>query len=541
MAMFDNCTKIKICTAGLFALALSACSGSLSDLGTGTVTTSAGAIGSCAVGTLATAKVTVYGKQFPVCVITQDIISNAFLTNNHIYVLQNTISVGDGGQAGGPSGTKNAVLTLQPGTQIYAVSNALASLVITRGSRIEARGTPDLPIIMGAVTATGLGAALQITDDPASLNTRGAWGGLVLNGRGINNRCVNGLGGGELATEAAPTGVTRFMGCTDNSDSSGTVEYVIIAESGLLFRPGQEVQGLTIEAAGSNTRINFLQIVGSNDDGVEWFGGAASASNIVVNGADDDGIDFDEGVQLTVQNVLVVQGNTFGDMGIEADNAGPSNDALPTSNVHFINVTILGNAGTTAVTTGAHIKVGFGGAFWRTAIMDNSLAGARFDTGCFDMDDQIDRFTAFRDVAVNCANGTQVPPGFGVASSTPANTAVNFFNGGNDEAGTVTADRRDFTLFTGSINPNTLAIDPGVAPDNAATLPPAVNGNPIGNYFGAVNPSSGNPDGNPNNNGVGGGPFWDGWTYINTAVDGKLPGADFHPLQAEIQSGVINP
>ena len=540
MAKFDN--YFKLCTTGLIVLALSACNGSLSDpAATETANSGSGTTGSCAAGALATARVTVYGKQFPVCVITQTITRNTFLPNTHVYVLQNTINVGDGDQAGGPSGTRNAVLTLQPGTQLYAVSNALASLVITRGSRIEARGTADLPIIMGAVTATELGVALKITDDPANLNTRGAWGGLVLSGKGINNRCVNGLGGGELATEAAPTGVTRFMGCTDNTDSSGTVEYVIIAESGLLFRPSQEVQGLTIEAAGSNTRINYLQIVGSNDDGVEWFGGAASASNLVVNGADDDGIDFDEGTQLTVQNVLVIQGATFGDMGIEADNAGPSNDALPTSNVHLINVTVLGNNGTTAVTTGAHIKLGFGGAFWRSAILDNELAGARFDTGCFDMDNQIDQFTAFRDVTVRCANGTSVPPGFGVATSTPNNTAVDFFNGGPDELGPVSAGRRDFTLFAGKINPNTLAVDPGVSPDNAATLPRAVNGNPIGNYFGAVNPGSGNPDGNPNNNGTGGGPFWDGWTYINSAVEGNLPGANFHPLQAEILSGVINP
>lgn len=528
-----------LCVVSVLILGLAGCSGSLSDattadVGTGTVSP---ATGSCPVGTLANSTVTEFGKAFPVCVISQDITSNVFLSNNHIYVLQNTINVGDGYLAGGPTGTKNAVLTIQPGTQIFAVSNALASLVITRGSRIEARGTADLPIIFGAVNATGLGASLQITDDPANLNSRGAWGGIVLSGRGINNRCANGLGGGELATEAAPTGVTRFMGCTDNTDSSGTLEYVIIAESGLLFRPNQEVQGLTIEAAGSNTRINFLQIVGSNDDGVEWFGGAASGSNIVVNGADDDGIDFDEGIQATVQNVLIIQGSSFGDMGIEADNAGPSNDALPKSQVHFLNVTVLGNNGTTAVTTGAHIKVGFGGQIWRSVFIDNSLLGAKFDTGCFDLDDQIDEFTAFRDVAVSCANGTQVPPGFGVAGSTPANLAVNFLNGGADETGNpTTADRLDFTLFSGTINPNTLAINMGgPVPDNTGTLPSGVNGNPIGNYFGAVNPASGNPDGNPNNNGAGGGPFWDGWTYINSAVDGKLPGADFHPLQAEIQ------
>jgi hypothetical protein len=167
--------------AGVAALALTACNGGLSDVAT--EDTIAPSTGSCPVGVLATAGVVIFGKTFPVCVLSQTITSNVLMTNDHVYVLQNTINVGDGDMAGGPSGTKSAVLTIQPGTQIFAVSNALASLVITRGSRIEARGTADLPIIFGAVTATGLDAALQITDDPTNLNSRGAWGGIVLSSR----------------------------------------------------------------------------------------------------------------------------------------------------------------------------------------------------------------------------------------------------------------------------------------------------------------------------------------------------------------------
>ncbi len=505
--------------------------------GTGTGSTiTAAATGNCPVGTLASTKEPIFGQQFPVCVLTANITDDVTLTNNHIYVLQNAINVGDGDISGGPTGNNNAVLTIEPGTQIFGYDGLQTGLVITRGSRINAVGTPDLPIIMAAVTATGTGTILQITDDPADLTGRGQWAGLVLSGRGVNNNCS----GGQIATEAAPDGVTRFFGCNTNNDNSGTIEYVIIAESGLGFRPNQEVQGLTIEAAGSGTRINYLQVLGSEDDGIEWFGGEASASNVVINGADDDGLDMDEGYVGTVQNALVIMGAANGDRGIEADNAGPGNDALPVSRPNFVNVTILGNQGSSNSTVGGLWTVGFGGAMWRSAFIDNTIAPAgtgKFTRGCFDIDSQIDINTAFRDVAVKCANGDAGTWGFGIQSASGDDAFQStFMNGGNDESGSpVAASRRDFTLFTGDINPTTFAINPGVAPDNSVAPPAGVNGNTVGNYFGAVDPSSGNPDLNPKNNGTGGGPFWDGWTYIHANVDGKLPGNNFHPLQAEIQ------
>jgi len=514
--------------------AVTQATGSSGTGGTNLIT--AAATGNCPVGTLASTKEPVFGQQFPVCVLTANITDDVTLTNDHIYVLQNAINVGDGDITGGPSGNNNAVLTVEPGTQIFGYDGLQTGLVITRGSRINAIGTADKPIIMAAVTATGTGTTLQITSDPADLTGRGQWAGLVLSGRGINNNCS----GGQIATEAAPDGVTRFFGCTNNADSSGTVEYVIIAESGLGFRPNQEVQGLTIEAAGSGTRINYLQVLGSEDDGIEWFGGAASASNVVINGADDDSLDMDEGYVGTVQNALVIMGAANGDRGIEADTAGPSNDAIPVSRPNFVNVSIFGNQGSANSTVGGLWTVGFGGAMWRSAFIDHTIASAGtglFTRGCFDIDSQIDTNTAFRDVAVKCANGDQGTWGFGIQSATGDDALQStFMNGGSDESGaTVVADRRDFTLFTGTINPNTMAIDAGVAPNNPVAPPAGVNGNTVGNYFGAVNPADAAPNRNPNDNGGAGGPWWDGWTYIHASVDGKLPGANFHPLQAEIQ------
>lgn len=493
----------------------------------------AAATGACPVGITASAKKTVFGQDFPVCVLTDDINDDVTLTNDHIYVIQNAINVGDGDNAGGPSGSNNAVVTIEPGTQVMGVDGAFAQFTVTRGSRMNAIGTADLPIIFGAVSASGSGAGLTITDEVTDLTGRGQWGGIALSGRGLNNKCTGSDATvTEVLTEAAPEGVSRFFGCTIANDNSGTLEYVIIAESGLTFRPDQEVQGLTLEAVGSGTRLNYIQIIGSDDDGIEWFGGGASISNLVVNGQEDDGIDFDEGVQITVQRALIITGAQNGDEGIEADNAGPGDDATPKSQVNFVNVTLVGDAGSQDP-SGANFKDGFGGAMWRSAIVDKSDTAGWDD--CMDLDDQVDTFVAFRDVAVKCANGSQGTRGWGIrADGDGFEEAIA--DGGVDESGsTISPDRRDFTVYTGNLNSTTYSIDPGVAPDNSGTLPAAVNDTPIGNYFGAVDPASGAPDSDPNNNGAGGGPFWDGWTYTNTAVDGNLPRSNFHPLQAEIQ------
>jgi hypothetical protein len=440
--------------------------------------------------------------------------------------------VGNGEAAGDPAGG-DAVLTIEPGTQIFGYAGIKASLVITRGSRIIAQGTPDLPIIMGGVEAEDLGQNLVITGDPTDLSKRGQWGGLVLSGRGINNNCE----GGEIDAEAVENPGSRKFGCNNNADNSGTVEYVIIAESGLLFREDQEVQGLTIEAAGSNTRINYLQILGSEDDGIEWFGGAANASNVVINGVDDDGLDWDEGYVGTIQNALVIFGHSEGDKGIEADTAGPSPSATPESRPNILNLTMIGDIGKGS-SVGIHYKVGTGGRMWRSAIVDfgspyktGTASTGKFAGGCIDIDDEIDDGVAFYDVIMDCANGSTTGNlGFGYVNDgdTGSDFTQTFFTGSQF------SDRADVEPLTGTISPTTLAITgQGSAPNNSTNPPAGVNGNPAGNYFGAVDPAAAAPDNNPTN----GGPFWDGWTYRNTAVQGNLPGANFHPLAEEITAG----
>ncbi|MCI5061429.1 MAG: hypothetical protein MRY71_00615, partial [Algiphilus sp.] len=347
----------------------------------------------------------VFGVTFPVCVITDGDLDGDFtLTNDHIYVLDGTVQVGNGDvePAFDPSTVRNDVLTIEAGTQIMADTGTTPSLVITRGSTISANGTEALPIIFGAVEFES--GAIQ--NDVTDLDGRGLWGSLVLSGYGEIN---NGDDNDQTTTEAVPDGVTRWFGGTDNSDSSGTLRYVVLAETGEAFRPDEEVQGLTIEASGSGTTIEYVQITNSDDDGIEWFGGAANVRYAVIQGVTDDSLDMDLGYQGIVQNVLVIQGANFGDRGIESDSNGDNFGVLPKTQPILANITILGNNGNEGGTEAALHREGFGGQVYRSAYGDDTVINnGAFGDGCLDVDDELDETLLYGDVLFNCSAGALV-------------------------------------------------------------------------------------------------------------------------------------
>lgn len=350
----------------------------------------------------------VFGVSFPVCVITDGDLDGDFtLTNDHIYVLDGTVQVGNGDveSAFDSSTVRQDVLTVEPGTQIMAASDTAPSLVITRGSEIDASGTRDLPIIMAAVDYDA-SATNVITSDVTEIDGRGRWGSLVISGYGMVN---NGDDNNQTTTEAVPDGITRWYGGLDNDDSSGTIRYVILAETGEAFRPDEEVQGLTIEGSGGGTTIEYLQVTNSDDDGVEWFGGAADARYLVVQGVSDDSLDMDLGFQGVVQNALVIQGANFGDRAIESDGNGDNFGATPKTSPIIVNLTILGNPGNDGSTMGALHREGFAGQVYRAAYGDDTVINnGAFGAGCLDVDSELDEDLAYGDVLFNCSAGSLV-------------------------------------------------------------------------------------------------------------------------------------
>lgn len=445
--------------------------------------------------------VSVAGAVFPVCVVNGlRIMEDVTWTNDRVFLISGTVNIGDG-DTKGAAGT-DVTLTIEPGTQIYADAGVdgtgtATSLVATRGGKLNAVGTAELPIIFGAVEANIAAADNVITDTAVEdLSNRGQWGGVILSGRGKTNA---GDADGELLTEASPEDQERYFGGTNNADSSGSLKYVIIAESGAEIRPDEEIQGLTLEAAGSGTTIEYLQVLGSEDDAIEWFGGAAGGKYLLIQGYDDDGFDQDLGWQGKVQYAIAIHGKENGDYAMESDSNGSDFDADPRTTPTFANVTLLGDTGKEGKTDDAvKHREGWGGQVFRSAYTG-------FDGGCLDVDDQLPASLAYADVVFDC----------GQALTTDDDT----FQQDGENNGQVS-----FVEEAVTVNATTLAIETTVSGPFMA-LP---DGFDNAGFIGAVDPTAETP-------------WWSGWTYINSKVDGNLPGADFHPLADDIAGGTISP
>lgn len=97
--------------------------------------------------------------------ITTDITVNRTLYADTVYTLKGFIHVANG-----------ATLTIQAGTRILGDFNTLgSSLFVLRGAKIDARGTPDAPIVFTSSRAAGQ-------------RQPGDWGGLIIVGNAPSSR-----------------------------------------------------------------------------------------------------------------------------------------------------------------------------------------------------------------------------------------------------------------------------------------------------------------------------------------------------------------
>ena len=164
------------------------------------------------------------------------------------------------------------------------------------------------------------------------------WGGMVINGFGVTNKCAytGSVAGGDLATTdchvdaegAAGLDESQYGG-DNNSDSSGRLEYVRVKHTGAQVANGDELNGISFGAVGSNTIVNNLEVYSTFDDGIEMFGGAVNFNNFVALYVRDDAIDIDEGYSGTITNALVIQSEDDGNHCIEADGIGSFSGFMP--------------------------------------------------------------------------------------------------------------------------------------------------------------------------------------------------------------------
>jgi len=258
--------------------------------------------------------------------VTTNISSNTTWETGKTYVLGGRIAV-----------TSGNTLTIQPGVivkgEVGSGSNATA-LIIARGAKIDAQGTATSPIIFTTVADEIMPG--EIASPNLEANLSGLWGGLIILGKAKAS-----LAGDVTETQIEgipPSDTNGLYGGTDNADNSGIIKYISIRHGGANIGEGNEINGLTLGAVGSGTVIENVEIIGNQDDGIEWFGGAVNVKNAIIWNAGDDGLDTDQAWAGTLDNFIVVAGGET-DHTLEIDGPEGSYNAGHT----LKNGTIKGN------------------------------------------------------------------------------------------------------------------------------------------------------------------------------------------------------
>jgi hypothetical protein len=155
-----------------------------------------------------------------------------------------------------------------------------------------------------------------------------------------------------------------LFGGADNSDSSGTLRYVVVKYAGSNVDPENQLNGIAFQGTGSGTVVEYVQVHNNLDDGIEFFGGATDAKYVVLTGIADDSLDWTDGWVGRMQFVHIVQASDAGDNGIEADNREGDELATPVSAPNIANMTIIGSSTERAI----RLRRGTGLGLWNSVI-----------------------------------------------------------------------------------------------------------------------------------------------------------------------------
>jgi len=323
----------------------------------------------------------------PACALfAQTVISSNITTNTQWttagspYIIQGIIYV-----------TGGATLDIAPGVLVRGQPKSgvgatdPGTLIIARGSKIQARGTASSPVVfttaaldagkMAGGAANGLrydagndgvpdrwtaqaGLNNFLDQDPintplAPINSAGVsnsqlWGSLVLLGNASHNAradsITDGIGGsfatridgiaylegqnttffneyGKITHTYDGSNYTDVADFVNDDDSSGSLNYVSLRHGGFELTPGKELNGLTLAGVGRNTTVRNIEIYCNSDDGIEIFGGTVNVSYAVISFVEDDAFDVDQGHRGTCQFIYVAG------HGLKGDSTTLSSDA----------------------------------------------------------------------------------------------------------------------------------------------------------------------------------------------------------------------
>lgn len=240
------------------------------------------------------------GQYVAVEVLNGNLTANKTLNANTKYSLTGSYIVQDG-----------VTLTIEAGTQISADKGGVdVYIAVLKGGKIDIQGTENNPVVMSSI-------------DPSPAD----WGGLTICGNATTTAGVD--------AEAEVGGF--IYGGTEDNDNSGSIKYLVIKGTGAQINSESQYNGVSLYAVGSGTTLENIAIIDGADDGVEFFGGTASITNIYLENNEDDAVDWTEGWNGTVTNTYISHTIAGFSTAFEGDKIN--------NNPNFINVTAISTVG----------------------------------------------------------------------------------------------------------------------------------------------------------------------------------------------------
>ena len=307
------------------------------------------------------------------CELPATVDSDLTLTAGVSYLMTDRVTVGNGngqletngdGTLDDGSAVQSVTLTIEAGVEVRGKTGTFANLLITRGSKIMAMGTADAPIVFSS--------------DDDGYDGSGEWGGLIIHGYAPHNECAVGGSYCDIDSE----GESGFAGGYDPDDSSGVLNYVVVAEGGYEFSTGNEINGISLISVGGGTEMDYIQVHGNSDDGIEFYGGNVNLKHGVFTNNNDDSVDWDEGYQGNLQYIIVKQSASKGE-AFEMDTEGSSQGFL--SKPTLANITIINDKVADRATYSLNFKKRSGGFFHNTVVTVADTSETAVDT-CINVD-----------------------------------------------------------------------------------------------------------------------------------------------------------
>jgi len=192
----------------------------------------------------------------PVVKLPEQIRINRTLKSDTVYTFESSVIV-----------TENAILTIEPGTVIKSkplAKGRSGSIVIDRGAKIMAIGTPEQPIVF-------------TSGSPVGQQQHGDWGGLYMLGKAPVSAYDQNTG--EQLSEMPFRAAIGYVGGGNiPNDNSGVLKYVRIEFAG---DGSENSYGLGCVGVGSGTTIENIQASYTQASGFGFYGGTVNARNLV--------------------------------------------------------------------------------------------------------------------------------------------------------------------------------------------------------------------------------------------------------------------